>query len=111
MKGMIKAPAIVMALLIGAAVSFPAQATPKQNFEATLVFLQKARMTSAVQAKTDSLKNAKEQLVLAKYDRGGYRAAALTLTMQAIGKVGEFRLDRANALIDLAVRQEASAKK
>jgi hypothetical protein len=121
MKGMIKAFSIVTALLLGVAISCPAQAAPKQNFEAALVFLQKARLTSAVQAKTDSLKQAKEQLALAHYDKGGHRAAAMTLTMQAMAKVGEFKPDKANALIDLAIlkvkralvaiRQEASAKK
>lgn len=121
MKGMNKTAAILAALLIGVALSVPALAAPMQNFESALVFLQKARMTSAVQVKSDSLRKAKEQLVLANYDRGGYRAAAITLTMQAMARVGEFKLDKANALIDHAVmkvksaiqaiRQEASAKK
>ncbi|MBN2159399.1 MAG: hypothetical protein JW807_08380 [Spirochaetes bacterium] len=116
-----KTSVIVLALLLGTAISFPAQAGPRQNFDAALVYLRKARMTSAVQAKSANLTKAKEQLILAKYDRGGYRASAMALTTQAIAKIGEFRLDRADELIDLAVmkvksaiqamRQEAAAKK
>jgi hypothetical protein len=80
-----------------------ASAGPLQQFQAAQIYLQKARMTAAVQAKNENLKKAKEQLMLANYDRGGYRAAALSLTMQAIAKVGEFKLDRANQLIDIAI--------
>jgi hypothetical protein len=68
-----------------------------------LIYLQKARMTSAVQQKTDSLKKAKGILLLVKADTEGYRDAAVALTMQAIARVGEFKLDKANMLIDMAI--------
>ncbi|MBN1498291.1 MAG: hypothetical protein JXA07_16075 [Spirochaetes bacterium] len=92
-----------------------------QRFQSALVFLQKARMTSAVQAKNENLKSAKENLLQANYDRGGNRAAALAHTMQAIARVNEFNLEKANREIDMAIvkvkhsiltlKQETQAKK
>jgi hypothetical protein len=111
-------PAVLAAIMVMAVC---VSAGPLQQFQSALVFLQKARMTSAVQAKNENLKKAKEQLMTAQYDRGGNRAAALALTMQAIAKVGEFKLDKANQQIDMAIvkvkhaihalKQETSAKK
>ncbi len=97
-----------------------AYAGPLEHFESALVFLQKARITTAVQARSDDLRKAKEQLLLANYDRGGNTVAALGFTMQAIASVSEFRTDQANRQIDMAIvkvkhtvlalKQEAAVK-
>jgi hypothetical protein len=115
----ISACILVAAIVIG--ISISAQAEALQQMQSALVYLKKARMTNAVQAKNENLKKAKEQLIMASYDKGGYCAAAITLTMQATAKVGEFKIDKANQLIDMAIvkvkhgiqafKQEASAKK
>jgi hypothetical protein len=97
-----------------------AQKGSLQHMQSALVYLKKARITNAVQAKNENLRKAKEQLVMANYDKGGYCAAAITLTMQATARVGEFKIEKANQLIDTAIvkvkhgiqaiKQEASAK-
>jgi len=109
---------LMAAIVIG--ISGSAQADALQQMQSALVYLKKARMTNAVQAKNENLKKAKEQLMMANYNKGGYCAAAITLTMQATAKVGEFKIDKANQLIDMAIvkvkhgvqaiKQEASAK-
>jgi len=115
----IAAHILVAAIVIS--ISAYAKESDLQHMQSALVHLKKARMTNAVQTKTENLKKAKEQLLMANYDKGGYRAAAITLTMQATAKVGEFQIDKANQLTDMAIvkvkhgiqaiKQEASAKK
>lgn len=108
----------VLAVLIG--LSLSAYAGPQQNFEKALTYLQKARATTAVKVKNENLKFAKEQIIQSKYARGGHGAAAVALIMQAIKYVNEFKLDKANGMIDSAsvkvkhaiqaIKQEAAAK-
>ena len=88
--------------------------------QSALVHLKKARMTGALQAKSDNLEKAKELLLTASYDKGGYRDEAVTFTIQAAARVGEFQIDKADQLIDRAIvkvkhaiqaiTQEVSAK-
>lgn len=116
-----KTASIIITLVLGIMTGSMAMAGPLENMQGVLVFLQKARMTPAVQVKTRNLTRAKEQLTLTAYDGGGHRAAALVLTMQAIGSINEFKLDRANREIDMAIvkvkhaiqaiKQETAAKK
>jgi len=110
---------LIASIVVGMSAS--AQESSLKQMQSALVLLKKARITNAVQAKNDNLKKAKEQLLMAKYNKGGYRAAATTLTMQAMARVGEFQIDKANQLIDKAIvkvnhavqaiKQEASAMK
>jgi flavorubredoxin len=117
---------LIAAIVIGMSASAQESAlkqmqTALQQMQNALVHLKKARVTGAVQAKSENLKKAKEQLLTANYDKGGYRAEAITLTMQATAKVSEFQIAKANQLIDKAIvkvkhaiqaiKQEASAKK
>jgi hypothetical protein len=117
---------LIAAMVVGMSASAQESAlkqmqTALRHMQSALVHLKKARMTGAVQAKNENLKKAKEQLLLAGYDKGGYRVEAVTLTMQATAKVGEFQLTKANQLIDKAIvkvkhaiqaiKQEAAAKK
>jgi hypothetical protein len=121
MKKNIRVAAYFLIAVIAIGTSTSAQESALQHMQSALVHLKKARITNAVQAKNENLKKAKEQLLLANYDKGGYRASAITLTMQATAKVGEFQIDKANRLIDMAIvkvkhgiqaiKQEASAKK
>lgn len=108
----------IVAVLIG--LSLSVYAGPKQNFEKALVYLQKARATTAVKIKIENLKNAREQILQSKYTKGGHGAAAVTLIMQSIKYVNDFNLARANSMIDnasvkvkhaiQAIKQEAAAK-
>lgn len=110
--------AAVLATLIG--LTLPVNAGPQQNYEKALVFLQKARATAAVKVKNENLKNAREQILQSKYTGGGHGAAAIALIIQAIKYVNEFKLDKANGMIDSAsvkvkhaiqaIKQEAAAK-
>lgn len=116
-----KAHLYIATLAVITGFSLSVQTAPHQQLQGAMVFLQKARMTAAVQAKVDLLKNAKDQLTLSKYDNGGHRVAAIALVMQAIAKVNEFKLDAANQVIDMAIvkvrhaiesaKQEAAAQK
>jgi hypothetical protein len=120
MKRTRKPVAIILAMALGVMIRTAVQAEPLENMQGALVFLQKARITSAVQIKTRNLNKAREQLTVTAYDGGGHRAAALALTSQAIGSVNEFKLDRANKQIDMAIvkvkhaiqaiKQETAAK-
>ncbi len=120
MKRMKKTATIILIVALGIMIASAAQAGPLENMQGVLVFLQKARMTTAVQVKTRNLTRAKEQLTVTAYNGGGHRAAALILTMQAIGSVNQFKLDRANNQIDMAIvkvkhaiqaiKQETAAK-
>jgi hypothetical protein len=97
-------PAVVAALsLLFAATALRSQANPLRCMQNAIVFLQKARMTAAVPAKSESLGKAKEQLVLAMYDRGGYRMAALAFIAQAEEKAVQLNNNGANQLIDMAI--------
>jgi hypothetical protein len=103
MGTMKKLALISLAAVLGIGIAAHAGSSDLQKMQSALVFLQKARMTSAVQAKKDSLMKARDLLVLVKYDRGGNRAAALASTIQAIARTGEFNLIKANQFIDLAI--------
>lgn len=121
MKRITKPASIILAMALGIMIGSVVMAGPLENMQSVLVFLQKARMSPAAQIKTRNLIKAKEQLTITAYDGGGHRAAALVLTMQAIGSVNEFKPDRANKQIDMAIvkvkhailamRQETAAKK
>ncbi len=110
--------AAILTVLMG--LSLSAYAGPRQNFEQALVYLQKARATTAVKIKNENLKHAREQILQSKYTRGGHGAAAVTYIMQAIKYVNDFKLDKANGMIDSAsvkvkhaiqaIKQEAAVK-
>lgn len=111
----------VLALLLTLMIAASLQADPLQNMQNALVFLQKARISGAVEVKTRNLARAKDMLAVIAYDRGGHRAAAITLTTQAMAMVNQYKLDKANQLIDmaivkvkhamLAIKQETAARK
>src|SRR5512138_1399880 len=120
MKSTRKPVSIILAITLGVMIGTAVQAGPLENMQGALVFLQKARMTSAAQIKVRNLNKAREQLTATAYNGGGHRDAALALTTQAIGSVNEFKLDRANRQIDMAIvkvkhaiqaiKQETAAK-
>ncbi len=94
---------IIPALVMGFLIVSTAQAGPLEDMQKALAFLQKARKTSAVQAKNQYLTRVKEILTVTSYDGQEDRAAALILTMQAIAGVNEFKMDKANRNIDMAI--------
>jgi len=121
MTGMMKTASLILAAVLGIMLGSAAQAGPLENMQAVLVFLQKARMSSAAPVKARNLVRAKEQLAATAYDGGGHRAAALALTAQAIDSVNRLDMDRANRQIDMAIvkvkhviqaiKQETAARK
>jgi len=121
MTGMMKTASLILAAVLGIMLGSAAQAGPLENMQAVLVFLQKARMSSAAPVKARNLVRAKEQLAATAYDGGGHRAAALALTTQAIDSANQLNMDKANRQIDMAIvkvkhaiqaiRQETAARK
>ncbi len=120
MKKMKGTGPIMVAAVLGIMIMSTAKAGPLENMQGVLIFLQKARLTTAVQAKSENLIKAKELLAVTPYDGGGHRAAALSLTVQAIGNVNNFKLEKADQQIDIAIvkvkhtmqaiKQETAAK-
>lgn len=98
-----KRPFIIPALAAGLLIISTAQAGSLQDMQKALAFLQKARKTPAVQAKNQHLTKVKHILTRTAYDGQEDRAAALMLTMQAIAMVNEFKMDKANRNIDMAI--------
>ena len=64
MTGMMKTASLILAAVLGIMLGSAAQAGPLENMQAVLVFLQKARMSSAAPVKARNLVRAKEQLSL-----------------------------------------------
>jgi hypothetical protein len=110
------------ALVLGVAImiSMPAYAGTQQDFEKALAYLKKARATGAVLVKNENLKKARELIVLSKYNTGNHGSAVITLINQAIKNINDFKLDKANIMIDgaidrvrkaiQAIKQEAAAR-
>jgi hypothetical protein len=109
--------AVILALM---GIALIAAAGPQQNLEKALVYLQKARATTAVKVKNANLKNAKDQILQSNYTRGGHGSSAVALVMQALSYVNDYKLDKANTMIDAAqvkvkraiqaIKQEAAEK-
>jgi hypothetical protein len=98
-----KPASIILAMVLGSLFISITKAGPLEDMQKALALLQKARKTSAVQAKNEHLTRVKEVLTATAYDGQEDRAAALILTMQAIAKVNEFKMDKANQNIDMAI--------
>ncbi|MBP7735400.1 MAG: hypothetical protein KA369_05440 [Spirochaetes bacterium] len=98
-----KTVSLIIATVLGLLFVPIAKAGPLEDMQKALALLQKARKTSAVQPKKEHLTKVKEILTVTTYDGQEDRAAALILTMQAIAGVNEFKLDKANRNIDMAI--------